>query len=112
VVAISLPFLLVRTVYSALSAFTHSLNFNILIGSVSTYLSMAVLEEFAIFILFLSIGFTLRIIPNGVVTEAGKRTCQYGKLSPATEGEIPRIINADLILERIQMVLRFTLMQV
>jgi hypothetical protein len=88
VVAISLPFLLVRTVYSILSAFSHSLNFNILIGSVSIYLSMAVLEEFVIFILFLIIGFTLRIIPNGVATQAGKKTCQYGRLSPATGGQI------------------------
>ncbi|KFZ19766.1 hypothetical protein V501_00499 [Pseudogymnoascus sp. VKM F-4519 (FW-2642)] len=64
VVAVSAPFLIVRTVYSVLGAFGNNLKFNILIGSVPIYLCMAVLEEFAIFVLFIAVGFTLRVIPK------------------------------------------------
>lgn len=79
VVAVSAPFLIVRTVYSVLGAFGNDLKFNILIGSVPIYLCMAVLEEFAIFILFLAVGFTLRVIPKdyeATSTETAFNICE------------------------------------
>jgi hypothetical protein len=78
IVAVSAPFLMVRTVYSILGAFTNDLKFNILIGSVTIYLCMAVLEEFAFFILFLAVGFTLTVIPkdrDGTDTESTSNIC-------------------------------------
>jgi hypothetical protein len=62
IVAASLPFILVRIVYSVLSSFTGNPKFNFLVGSVAVNLCMAVLEEMIVFTLFLTAGFKLKVI--------------------------------------------------
>ncbi|GAD97607.1 hypothetical protein ANI_1_1798184 [Paecilomyces variotii No. 5] len=62
-VGMSLPFLLVRLMYSVLSIFVHNSDFNIVNGNVTIMLVMSVLEEFAIVIICLGIGLTLQVRP-------------------------------------------------
>lgn len=62
-VGISLPFLLVRLIYSIIYIFAHSLQFNIVTGNVTIMLVMAVLEEFAIVVICLGTGLTLQVRP-------------------------------------------------
>jgi hypothetical protein len=59
-VALSLPFLLVRLVYSVFSTFTTKKEFNLLDGSPTILLCVALIEEFIIVLLFEGIGLTLR----------------------------------------------------
>ena len=56
-VAIALPFLLIRLIYSVLSVFLHDHHFNIFNGSVAVYAVMAVLMEFAVVLDYLFVGF-------------------------------------------------------
>lgn len=58
-VALSLPFLLVRLVYSILSTFAHNKNFNLISGSTTILLCVAFIEEFIIVIIFEGVGLTL-----------------------------------------------------
>lgn len=58
-VAISVPFIFVRLVYSVLSVFVHNSTFNVLTGNVTVTLFMAVLTEFAVVAICLGIGLTL-----------------------------------------------------
>ncbi|PSS12983.1 hypothetical protein M430DRAFT_36183 [Amorphotheca resinae ATCC 22711] len=58
-VAISLPFLFVRLIYSILSTFTRNKDFNVLTGNVTALLCLALLEEFAIVVIYEAIGLTL-----------------------------------------------------
>lgn len=60
-VAFSLPFLGVRLIYSALASFVHNSHFNIISGSVTILLVMAILEEFVIVITFLATGLSLQV---------------------------------------------------
>lgn len=63
-VIFSLPFLLVRLIYSSLATFAHNPRFNIMTGSVTIFLVMAVLEEFVIILTFLTAGLSLEVIPK------------------------------------------------
>lgn len=58
-VAISLPFLLVRLIYSVISTFTHSKSFNLLSGSVVVLVCVALIEEFIIVLVYEGFGLTL-----------------------------------------------------
>lgn len=59
-IVLALPFLLVRLVYSILSTFTHNRNFNLLDGSVTVLLCVALIEEFIVVIIFEGTGLTLK----------------------------------------------------
>jgi hypothetical protein len=59
-VALALPFLLVRLVYSIFSTFTTNKSFNLLDGSPTVLLCVALIEEFIIVLLFEGTGLTLR----------------------------------------------------
>lgn len=58
-VGLSVPLLLVRVVYSLLGVFSHDPDFNMLTGSPTIMLVMAVLEEIAICVICLGAGVTL-----------------------------------------------------
>ncbi|KAJ5259419.1 hypothetical protein N7478_012400 [Penicillium angulare] len=60
-VAISSPFLLVRTAYSVLTFFVNNNTFGLLNPNETVQLVMDVIEEFAVIIVLLSIGLTLRV---------------------------------------------------
>lgn len=69
-IAIALPFLFVRLLYSVLSTFvSHSTKFNSLTGSVSVLLCMCLLEELVIVVVYLAIGVTLKVKPEDVVAD-------------------------------------------
>lgn len=58
-VVCSIPFLLVRLIYSILSGFNiNALNFNIVTGNVLVQGFVAVMEEFVVVILYLAVGLT------------------------------------------------------
>ena len=61
-VAFSLPFLFVRLIYSSIASLGHSSRFNIVNGSVTVLLVMAVLEEFVIVVTYLVTGLSLQVI--------------------------------------------------
>ena len=63
-VIFSLPFLLVRLIYSSLATFAHKPPFNIMTGSVTIFLVMAVLEELVVILTFLTTGISLEVIPK------------------------------------------------
>ncbi|EFE29277.1 uncharacterized protein ARB_03848 [Trichophyton benhamiae CBS 112371] len=69
-VAISLPFILIRLLYSLISAFSHSRRFSAVSGNVTIYLVMAVLEEMVVVITCLGVGITLQ--PDGVAAYRGE----------------------------------------
>ncbi|KAF3483007.1 uncharacterized protein GIQ15_02331 [Arthroderma uncinatum] len=79
-VAISLPFILVRLIYSLISAFTRNPRFSIFSGDVTIYLVMAVLEEMIVVITCIAIGVTLNT--DGV---SGYQGVQIRSESPSTE---------------------------
>jgi len=60
-VAISVPFILIRLIYSLLVVFANNRHFNIVTGSVTINLVMAVLEEFVVTILCISVGLSLQV---------------------------------------------------
>lgn len=69
-IAIALPFIFVRLLYSILSTFVaHSTKFNSFTGSVSILLCMALLEELVIVVIYLSIGLTLKVQSKDVVVD-------------------------------------------
>jgi hypothetical protein len=68
-VALALPFLLVRLVYSIMSSLVNNQHFNLLTGSVTIVLCMAFIEELIIVILFEGVGLTLSQVPNDTVVE-------------------------------------------
>lgn len=57
--AVSLPFILVRLVYSILTVYVHSSTFNLFSGNVTAQLVMSVLPEFTVVALYLGVGVTL-----------------------------------------------------
>lgn len=67
-VAIALPILFVRLLYSILSAFvTNSTKFKAFDGSVTILLFMALLEELAIVVIYMGMGLTLKVRPEDMV---------------------------------------------
>lgn len=61
-IGLSLPFLLVRLIYSCFVAFANEARFSLISGSVSIMLAMGVIQEFIVVMIFLVMGLTLRII--------------------------------------------------
>jgi hypothetical protein len=77
-VAISVPFIFVRLIYSLLVVFANNRRFNIVTGSVTINLVMAVLEEFVVAILCLSVGLSLQVRPKS--TELAKTADHSDKM--------------------------------
>jgi hypothetical protein len=63
-VAISLPFLLVRLVYSIMSTIVHNNKFNLLDGNVTILLCVAYIEELVVVIVYEGTGLTLAQVPK------------------------------------------------
>jgi hypothetical protein len=59
-VGLSLPFLLVRLVYSSISTFTSNTSFNSVSGNVTIFLCMALIEELIIVVIYEACGLTLQ----------------------------------------------------
>ena len=59
-IAISLPFLLVRLIYSIISTFGHFKSFSLLTGSTTVLLCLAIIEEFVIVVVYEAVGLTLQ----------------------------------------------------
>ena len=55
-VILALPFILVRLIYSLISVFSHDHHFNLITGSVAILVVMSVLEEMAVVVIYLVIG--------------------------------------------------------
>ncbi|TVY62864.1 hypothetical protein LSUE1_G007688 [Lachnellula suecica] len=66
-VAASLPFMLVRLVYSGFSTFSHLKSFSLVNGNVTCLLCIALLEELAVVIIYEVMGLTLRKLPKAQV---------------------------------------------
>ncbi|KAI0142949.1 hypothetical protein GGR57DRAFT_484931 [Xylariaceae sp. FL1272] len=63
-VVASLPFLLVRLIYSGESVFGHNPNFSPLNGNTNLYLGTAVIEEIIIVVIVEAMGLTLKVLPK------------------------------------------------
>ncbi|KAI0446105.1 hypothetical protein F4803DRAFT_505630 [Xylaria telfairii] len=63
-VALSLPFLFVRVLYSAIGTFQPNSSFSLTRGSVYTFLGAAVIEEFIIVLIVEAMGLTLQVRPK------------------------------------------------
>jgi MFS family permease len=92
-VAISLPFLLVRLIYSILFTFTHNNDFNLLTGSVTVVLCVALIEEFIIVVIYEGTGLTLKKVEKHF--EATHQIPSYDSATPlqnqyAGAGQVPR----------------------
>jgi hypothetical protein len=58
-IVIALPFVLVRLIYSACAVFLHTHLFNIVTGSVVVLALMAIVEEFIVVVIYISLGFAV-----------------------------------------------------
>ncbi|KAI0202766.1 hypothetical protein F4808DRAFT_58208 [Astrocystis sublimbata] len=63
-VALSLPFLLVRVLYSAIGTFRPNSDFSLARGSIFIYLGTAVIEEIIIMLIVEIMGLTLQVLPK------------------------------------------------
>jgi len=63
-VIIALPFILVRLIYSIISVFSHNHQFNLITGSVTIHVVMAVLEEMAVVCIYLVAGWVTAVITS------------------------------------------------
>jgi len=73
-VAVSIPFLLVRLVYSIMVTFSTLEIFNQINGSVTTLLCMALIEEFIVVVIYEGTGLSLREIPKSQHALVGNTT--------------------------------------
>ena len=72
VIAVSIPFLAVRLIYSVISAFDDtSTAFNPITGNVDVLAFMAVMEEFIVVGLYLAGGFLISQLPSGTTQQGG-----------------------------------------
>ncbi len=55
----ALPLILTRIIYSACVAFIHNHTFNIVDGSIGVRVCMAILEEFFVIVIYVTLGFML-----------------------------------------------------
>ena len=84
-VIIALPFIAVRISYSLLAVFHHNHDFNLINGSVTIQVVMAVLEEFLVVIIYLIVGWKAEALP---ADKRGPLTSRQwkGSLNPAQSG--------------------------
>jgi uncharacterized membrane protein len=61
--ALATPFIAVRLVFSALVVFVHNDTFSIVGGSVGVYVGMAIVEEFIVVVIYVTLGWLLERTP-------------------------------------------------
>ena len=79
-VAVSVPFLIVRMVYSAVGVFGQSRNFNSVTGSATILLCVALLEEAVVVLLYEGMGITLKKIVKPPSNGTSQRLGPVGRL--------------------------------
>lgn len=77
-VAVAIPLILVRIIYAAVTMFGHLASFNLITGNVTILLCMAILEEFAVVIVYEIMGFTLDRLPKGGKNQQQMQMPAYG----------------------------------
>jgi len=87
-VALALPLILIRLIYSILSLFSHSRDFNMLGGKVVIWVFMAVVEEFAVVGIYLFAGYLAPVLPPSERGPISART-KHG-MPGAPAGQAPR----------------------
>lgn len=93
-VALSLPLILVRLIYSLVYSFGHQAEFSMLSGNVTIQLVMSVLEEIVIVLICLGIGLTLQVRPSAEyshqtsVSSRGQNSVEMGE--GRVEGQAPK----------------------
>ncbi|KAL3423192.1 hypothetical protein PVAG01_04939 [Phlyctema vagabunda] len=92
-VALSLPFLFVRLLYSCLVTFTSKPAFNQLTGSATVLLCVALLEEFVVVVVYELVGLTLQSIPKDRRAPTGQHhpvrsvdSAEYATPTPSRDG--------------------------
>jgi hypothetical protein len=65
-IVVSVPFMIVRLVYSCLSTFTHNKAFSLISGNETILLCVALLEELVVVIIYEGVGLTLRKLPKAL----------------------------------------------
>ena len=88
-VAISVPFIFVRLLYSLLASFSKNKQFSSVSGSVTINLCMAVIEEFVVVMVLLGTGFTLRVLPKSATAIPGPKNSGNAYNALAYEEGIP-----------------------
>ena len=76
-VAVSLPFLLVRLVYSALAVFANKRSFSLFYGDTSILLFMALLEEVIVVVIYEGVGLTLKKVKKDRLAGGGRGSGEY-----------------------------------
>ena len=101
-VAISVPFVFVRLLYSFLAAFSKHEQFSSMTGSVTINLCMAIIEEFVVVMVLLGTGFTLRVLPKiATASPASKNSgnaysaIAYEESGPAGNGYAQHNLRTD-----------------
>lgn len=85
-VAIALPLLLIRLIYSCLSTFSTNVNFNLLKGNTTALLCMALLEELVVVAVFETMGLSLKKLPKEAHVEATQqKVSSAGSAEPLNE---------------------------
>ncbi|RFU25705.1 hypothetical protein B7463_g10635, partial [Scytalidium lignicola] len=105
-VVLALPFILVRLIYSLISVFAHNSHFNLLTGSVIIHVFMAVLEEMAVVVIYLVVGWmtdALAPTARGPIASrpwkgslAGRGSSQGGNGRRKRQGPIHALVGAGI----------------
>lgn len=77
-VAVSVPFIFVRLLYSLLSSFSKNKDFSSIRGSVIINLVMAIIEEFVVVVVLLGTGLTLRVLPKPAIPAPAQEIPNHG----------------------------------
>ncbi|KAH8165788.1 hypothetical protein CIB48_g2437 [Xylaria polymorpha] len=90
-VALSLPFLFVRVLYSAIGTFQPNSSFSLARGSVYTFLGAAVIEEFIIVLIIEAMGLTLQVRPK---TDSSSQSGMLKRLGAHLANRVERRFDA------------------
>jgi len=114
-IALSLPFLLIRLIYSSFSTFSTNKQFNLIVGSPTVLLCVALIEELVVVLIFESVGLTLskvvkeeqlegaRIIPSSDSADYPPRQQQQQQQKTGGAGNTALNIAKKTIIGRIVM---------
>jgi hypothetical protein len=99
VVVLSLPFLLIRLIYSCLSTYTTKSEFNLLTGSVTVLLCLSLIEEFLVVVMFEAMGLTLQKSVKEEHVEVGRihKSPQLGAPTQDSDNAVLRIAKKTII---------------
>jgi hypothetical protein len=86
-VALSIPFLLVRLIYSIFSTFTRNKSFNLLNGNPTILLCVSLIEEFIIVLIFEGTGLTLKKLVREEHVEGARVMPGSGHSSSQQQGQ-------------------------